>query len=81
VLPENAYCADFIAQYQHFTADLETAKQQGLLKLRVIHGDPKLNNFLFDKRNGTVISLIDLDTVKPALVHYDIGDCFTLLLS
>ncbi len=75
VFPENAYCADFIAQHQHFTADLETAKHQGLLKLRVIHGDPKLNNFLFDKHSGNIISLIDLDTVKPALVHYDIGDC------
>ena len=75
VFPEENYCKDFIQQYQHFTADLESAKQQGLLKLRVTHGDPKLNNFLFDKCTKQVISLIDLDTVKPALVHYDIGDC------
>jgi Ser/Thr protein kinase RdoA (MazF antagonist) len=75
VFPENTYCADFIAQYQHLTDDLETAKQQGLLQLRVIHGDPKLNNFLFDKHSQQVISLIDLDTVKSGLVHYDIGDC------
>lgn len=75
VFPEQAYCADFIAQHQTITEDLETAKQQGLLKLRVIHGDPKLNNFLFDKHSGKIISLVDLDTVKPALVHYDIGDC------
>jgi Ser/Thr protein kinase RdoA (MazF antagonist) len=75
LLPENAYCADFIAQHQAITDDLESAKQQGLLKLRVIHGDPKLNNFLFDKHSGKIISLIDLDTVKPALVHYDIADC------
>ncbi|MFI3219741.1 MAG: aminoglycoside phosphotransferase family protein [Methylococcales bacterium] len=73
--PENAFCADFIAQYQHFTDDLETAKQQGLLALRVIHGDPKLNNFLFDKHSQQIISLIDLDTIKSGLVHYDIGDC------
>ncbi|MDO9212785.1 MAG: aminoglycoside phosphotransferase family protein [Methylococcales bacterium] len=75
VFPENIYCAEFIAQYQHITSDLETAKHQGLLTLRITHGDPKLDNFLFDKHSGTVISLIDLDTVKPALVHYDIGDC------
>jgi len=54
---------------------LEQAKQHGLLPLRVIHGDPKLNNFLFAKHSGRVVSLIDLDTVKPGLVHYDIGDC------
>ena len=41
----------------------------------MIHGDPKLNNFLFDNRSKKAISLIDLDTVKPGLVHYDIGDC------
>jgi thiamine kinase-like enzyme len=75
VFPEHDYCRAFISERQHFTDELENAKQQGLLKLRVTHGDPKLNNFLFDKHSGKVISLIDLDTVKPALVHYDIGDC------
>lgn len=75
VFPEHGYCRDFIAEYQHLVHDLETAKQQGLLRLRVIHGDPKLNNFLFDKHSQQIISLIDLDTVKPGLVHYDIGDC------
>lgn len=75
VFPEHEYCANFISQYQHYTEDLETPKQQGLLKLRVIHGDPKLNNFLVDKHSQQIISLIDLDTVKPGLVHYDIADC------
>lgn len=69
------YCADFIAKFQSIADDLEAAKQQGLLSLRVIHGDPKLNNFLFDKRSKKIVSIIDLDTVKPGLVHYDIGDC------
>lgn len=73
--PENHYCADFIASFEQSADILESAKQQGLLPLRVIHGDPKLNNFLFDLQNGTIASIIDLDTVKPGLVHYDIGDC------
>jgi Ser/Thr protein kinase RdoA (MazF antagonist) len=72
---ENTFCAEFIAGFQHLAKDLEAAKQQGLLPLRVIHGDPKLNNFLFDRHSRKVVSLIDLDTVKPGLVHYDIGDC------
>jgi thiamine kinase-like enzyme len=72
---EDAFCAEFIAQFQHQANDLEAAKQQGLLSLRVIHGDPKLNNFLFEVHSRKVISLIDLDTVKPGLVHYDLGDC------
>ncbi|MDI1293361.1 MAG: aminoglycoside phosphotransferase family protein [Methylobacter sp.] len=73
--PKNRYCAEFITRLQPIADDLEAAKQQGLLSLRVIHGDPKLNNFLFDKHSKKVISIIDLDTVKPGLVHYDIGDC------
>jgi hypothetical protein len=75
IAPESLYCAAFIAKFQHITDDLETAKQQGLLALRVIHGDPKLNNFLFNKDSKKIVSIIDLDTVKPGLVHYDIGDC------
>ncbi|MFA5921827.1 MAG: aminoglycoside phosphotransferase family protein [Methylococcaceae bacterium] len=73
--PESLYCAEFIAKFQHLTNELEIAKQQGLLSLRVIHGDPKLNNFLFDQHSKKIVSIIDLDTVKPGLVHYDIGDC------
>lgn len=72
---ENRYCAEFIARFQSIADDLEAAKQQGLLPLRVIHGDPKLNNFLFDKHSRKIVSIIDLDTVKPGLIHYDIGDC------
>lgn len=73
--PENPYCREFIEQLSPSADSLEHAKRRGLLKLRVIHGDPKLNNFLFDRETGRVVSLIDLDTVKPGLVHYDIGDC------
>lgn len=71
----NQYCTDFIDRHQGIIDSLESAKQQGLLRLRVIHGDPKLNNFLFHQTTHRIISLIDLDTVKPGLVHYDIGDC------
>ncbi len=72
---ENAECKEFIETHCGMIHELENAKSQGLLTLRITHGDPKLNNFLFEKRSGQVISLIDLDTVKPGLIHYDIGDC------
>jgi Ser/Thr protein kinase RdoA (MazF antagonist) len=68
-------CAAFIERHQAMADDLEAAKRQGLLPLRIIHGDPKLNNFLFDRNRQTAIGLVDLDTVKPGLLHYDIGDC------
>jgi Ser/Thr protein kinase RdoA (MazF antagonist) len=73
--PDSRACAGFIARLRHIAHDLEAAKQQGLLTLRVMHGDPKLNNFLFDRRSKAIVGIVDLDTVKPGLVHYDIGDC------
>jgi Ser/Thr protein kinase RdoA (MazF antagonist) len=54
---------------------LEDARQQGLLPLRVVHGDPKLDNILFDADTGKAVGLVDLDTVQPGLLHYDLGDC------
>jgi Ser/Thr protein kinase RdoA (MazF antagonist) len=74
-IPENAECASFIEHNRSIINDLESAKVKGLLTVRTIHGDPKLNNFLFDNAAKHVVSLVDLDTVKPGLLHYDIGDC------
>ena len=54
---------------------LEAALLRGDLKQRPIHGDPKINNVMIDDASGHAVGLIDLDTVKPGLVHYDIGDC------
>lgn len=69
------FCETFIDNNQSQINVLENAKQNNLLSERIIHGDPKLNNFLFDKQTNKIISLIDLDTVKPGLLHYDIADC------
>ena len=73
--PQAAHCIAFIRDRQRFAGVLEDAKAAGLLPLRPIHGDPKLNNVMFDLATGEAIALIDLDTIKPGLVHYDIGDC------
>ncbi len=54
---------------------LDDAMQAGLTRLRVIHGDPKLDNLLFDSTDDRALCLIDLDTVQPGLLHHDIGDC------
>ena len=72
---EVIYCHNFIARHKQQAGILENAKHQGLLKLRIIHGDPKLNNILFDRNSKKATSIIDLDTIQPGLVHYDIGDC------
>jgi len=54
---------------------LESALARGELQHRPIHGDPKINNVMIDESTGQAVGLIDLDTVKPGLIHYDIGDC------
>lgn len=69
------WCAAFVEQRQELAPVLERARERGQLRLRPIHGDPKVNNVLLDRRSGEAVALVDLDTVKPGLVHYDIGDC------
>jgi very-short-patch-repair endonuclease/Ser/Thr protein kinase RdoA (MazF antagonist) len=73
--PEVEYCLRLVRQRRPWAHVLEEAKAHGRLKLRPIHGDPKVNNVMMDTATGQAVSLVDLDTVKPGLVHYDIGDC------
>ncbi len=73
--PEKKYCLNFINERKNWTSVLENAKSQGTLRLRLMHGDPKVNNVMFDITTGKAMSIVDLDTIKPGLVHYDIGDC------
>ncbi|NLI24836.1 MAG: aminoglycoside phosphotransferase family protein [Bacteroidales bacterium] len=47
--------------------------QRGLIPLRVVHHDTKINNVLFSARKKA-LCVIDLDTVMPGFVHDDFGD-------
>ena len=69
------YCFEFIEKRAQWANVLENAKAQGRLHLRPIHGDPKINNIMIDRATKKAIAMVDLDTIKPGLVHYDIGDC------
>jgi Ser/Thr protein kinase RdoA (MazF antagonist) len=73
--PEVSYGLRFIDARRAWAPVLEEARAQGKLRLRPMHGDPKVNNVMLDPATGQVVGLVDLDTVKPGLVHYDIGDC------
>jgi hypothetical protein len=73
--PEVNYCLQFIRDRPNLPYILENAKAQGILRLRTIHGDPKINNIMIDCSTQEAVAMIDLDTVKPGLIHYDIGDC------
>jgi Ser/Thr protein kinase RdoA (MazF antagonist) len=73
--PEVRFGLQFIRARRALAPLLEEARSQGKLKPRPIHGDPKVNNVMLDATTGAAVGLVDLDTVKPGLVHYDIGDC------
>jgi Ser/Thr protein kinase RdoA (MazF antagonist) len=65
----------FVEERRAQVAVLEDARAAGVLRTRPTHGDPKLDNFLFDATDDTVVALIDLDTVQPGLVQVDVADC------
>ena len=49
------------------------AIQEGKIPLRVVHNDTKISNMLFDEF-GSIICLIDFDTLMPGSILHDIGD-------
>ena len=46
----------------------------GVLPVRLVHNDAKLDNVLFDRGSGEVLCVCDLDTVMPGTSLYDFGD-------
>lgn len=73
--PEVDYALRFVSDRRTLAHVLEDARARGKLCLRPIHGDPKVNNVMIDIATRQAVGIVDLDTVKPGLVHYDIGDC------
>jgi hypothetical protein len=73
--PEVDRCLRFVAERREAVHVLEDALARGRLRLRPIHGDPKADNVLVEDATGLAVSLVDLDTVKPGLLLYDVGDC------
>jgi Ser/Thr protein kinase RdoA (MazF antagonist) len=66
--------ARFVGERRELTHVLQRALDAGELRLRLVHGDPKVNNILIDDYTAKGTAIIDLDTVSPGLIHYDFGD-------
>lgn len=62
----------FYFDYQSTLNDIEPCIKDGLIPLRIVHNDTKLNNLLF--RDKKAVAVIDLDTVGPGILFYDYGD-------
>jgi hypothetical protein len=59
---------------ESFAMGLWTALGQGRIRPTLIHGDTKIENFLFDSQTGNVKSLVDLDTIMSFTWLADWGD-------
>jgi Ser/Thr protein kinase RdoA (MazF antagonist) len=55
--------------------------KSGSIKKVVVHGDTKLENFLFNPATGNVKALIDLDTIMPHTWLSDWGDMLRSLVN
>ncbi|VGO15754.1 N-acetylhexosamine 1-kinase [Pontiella desulfatans] len=69
----------FVEERREFASVLQDALDHGELELRLIHGDPKISNVMIDDDTGKGTAIIDLDTAKPGLIHYDFGDALRSL--
>ena len=73
--PETDHVLKFVENRRGVVPLLENAKAQGRLRRVPIHGDPKINNILFDLLSHKPVAMVDLDTVAWGLLLYDLGDC------
>lgn len=65
---------DFAMQRRALVGVVEARLKSGRWPTRVIHGDTKLNNILFDTDTGAARCIVDLDTCMPGYSLYDFGD-------
>lgn len=66
---------DFVNEHRGLAPVLVDAVDSGRIPLRVVHNDPKVSNVLVHSLTKRAVGMIDLDTVKPGIVHFDFGDC------
>ncbi len=64
----------FVDQRRSMVSVIEDHLAAGDFPRRVVHGDTKLNNVLFDRATGKAVCIVDLDTCMPGYSLYDFGD-------
>lgn len=68
------FCTTSIETYRAEAAQLDHILHEPNLIKRLIHGDPKQSNILFDHKTERACSLIDLDTIGPGPILHDLSD-------
>ncbi len=65
---------DGVRRAASLAAELDVARDAGLLPERLVHNDAKAGNIVFDEAGRRVRAVLDLDTVAPGTVLFDVGD-------
>ncbi|MEZ6016757.1 MAG: aminoglycoside phosphotransferase family protein [Planctomycetota bacterium] len=64
----------FVAERRAFVPVMAEGLANGKIPARIVHGDTKLNNVLFDDATHRPRCIVDLDTCMPGYALYDFGD-------
>jgi hypothetical protein len=72
---------DLALRKQEFAMTLLRGMESGRIRRVAVHGDTKLDNFLFCTRSGRVKALVDLDTIMPHTWLADWGDMVRSLVN
>jgi hypothetical protein len=68
-------------EQKQFAMKLANGLATGELRRRIVHGDTKLENFLFAVNSGNVRALVDMDTIMPHTWLSDWGDTMRSLVN
>ena len=79
--PEVRPWIDLVRAEEAYGITLLEGMESGRIRRVAIHGDTKLDNFLFSTRTGRVKALVDLDTIMPHTWLADWGDMVRSLVN
>jgi hypothetical protein len=79
--PELRHFIELARSRQEFGLTLLHRMEAGVIRTLAIHGDTKLDNFLFSQETGRVKALVDLDTIMPHTWLADWGDMVRSLVN
>ena len=79
--PETRPWIDLVRAEEAYGITLLEGMESGRIRRVAIHGDTKLDNFLFSTRTGRAKALVDLDTIMPHSWLADWGDMVRSLVN
>jgi len=79
--PESRKWIELVRSEEAFGTSLLQGMESGRIRRVAIHGDTKLDNFLFSTHTGRVKALVDLDTIMPHTWLADWGDMVRSLVN